>query len=113
MEYDKVKHYCNSIIHLVDRMEKTNQKEEMNEIEIGIDRYKELLMEELEWNTIKNYVIVLLVNVSVLRVMKRGKKMELTNKEKDTLLQALDCLIDKQGDTINHTELYNKLRKWK
>ena len=48
MEYDKVKHYCNSIIHLVDRMEKTNQKEEMNEIEIGIDRYKELLMEELE-----------------------------------------------------------------
>lgn len=35
---------------------------------------------------------------------------ELTITERDTLLLALDVLIDKQQDTIDHTELYETLK---
>lgn len=35
----------------------------------------------------------------------------LTDKEINTLTYALDCLVNIEQDTINHTELYEKLYK--
>lgn len=37
--------------------------------------------------------------------------MKLTSKELDTLIIALDHLIDSEQDTINHTVLMEKLRE--
>ena len=37
--------------------------------------------------------------------------MKLTNKELRTLLDALDCFIDAEQDSKNHTTLYNKIHK--
>ena len=37
-------------------------------------------------------------------------KIEITPKEKTTLLKAIDIMIDEEQDTINHTKLIHKLR---
>ena len=36
-------------------------------------------------------------------------KIELTPKEKKTLLEALNLLIDSEEDSVNHTKLWAKL----
>ena len=38
--------------------------------------------------------------------------MNFTKEDIKTLKLALDLLVDKQQDTINHTELFNKLDKY-
>lgn len=47
MNFEKVKHYCKSIIHLVEKLEETDQKAEVNDILIGIDNYRDVLNDEL------------------------------------------------------------------
>jgi hypothetical protein len=36
-------------------------------------------------------------------------KIDLTNKERATLLTAIEALIEKQGDTVSHEKLVRKL----
>ena len=37
------------------------------------------------------------------------EQQKFTKKEKCTLRKALDLLVDKEEDTIDHTKIYNKL----
>ena len=41
--------------------------------------------------------------------MKMNKKITITDQERNILMSALDCLIDRQGDTEDYTDLINKL----
>ena len=40
---EQLKHYCKSILHLIDRLERTQEKGDINEIEIGISNYIDLI----------------------------------------------------------------------